>query len=199
MAFTLSLATPTVSNDATQMTFTDASNWGSPNYSYPNGTTSWLKLSLLAQTYNGQTQFDDITSAAFFNNYDQANLAYFLTADLLKVGGNPMYSSGDALPDALYTATYTLTNTTGTLATYQVAFLNPQQVKIDTYNDFAKTPYLWDKQQIDMTTTDMRALLEPLRKLTLLRAMYLSPYQSNESKMLLNLEILTRLIDNLQQ
>ena len=199
MSFTLSLATPTVSNDATQMTFTDTSNWGSPNYAYPNGVTSWLSLSLLAQTYDGSTTFDTITSTSFFNNYNQSNLAYILTADLLKVNETALYNSGNALPDALYTATYTLTNTTGTLATYQVAFLNPQQVKNDIYNDFAQTPYMWDKKQIDMTTTDMRALLEPLRKYSLFKSMYLQPYQSNTSKLLLNLEILTRLIDNLQQ
>lgn len=189
----LSLATPSISNDAMQLTFTDNTTWTSP--AYPDGVSSWFKLALTAQTYNGTTTFDVITDAAFFNNYNQSNKSFVLTANMLKVLGIEQYGAGDMIPDALYTVTYTLNNSTGVVQTYQIQFMNPQQCKIDIYNDFNNVPYVWDKKQIDLTTSDMRALLEPIRKWTLLQAMYAEPYQTNETRMLLILEILTRLIN----
>jgi hypothetical protein len=199
MAFTLSLATPTESNDALIIVLTDNSTTWGTTYSYPNGTTSTFSLDITIETFNGSTTFDTITSATFFNNYNPLLTTFSLTGSLLTVGGTHIYTDSNCLPDGIWTLTYKLLVGGVMVTSYNVQIVVTGQVTIDNNLDFVYVPNSWSQSEMRISTFETMQLLEPLRKYTMRKAIETEPYQSNTAKILNSLEALTLMISNLNQ
>lgn len=194
MSFTLSLGTPTQSNDAKTIAITDTSTTWGTTYNYPDGITTAFSLDITVQVYAGSTAFDTITDSAFFNAYDSGNKTFDITADLLKVGGVAQYDSTDMLPDGVWTLTYKLLQGATVLTSYQVSIVVLGQIIIDGNKAFVYSPNQWHQAEIQVTSANTMKLLEALRKYSLRKAIYSEPYQSNISKILNAIELLTRMI-----
>lgn len=198
MAFSLSLATPTQSNDALTIHLVDNSNWGT-TYSYPDGITYTLSVDVSVKTFSGTTTFDTITSSAFFNSYSSANKDFSLTGGYLKVGGVAYYTDSDLLPDGIWTVVYKLLVSGVMAESYTVTLLVLGQIIIDNNIGFVDVPNVWHQSEMKVLSSDIMKLLEPLRKYTMRKACYSEPYVANETKMLNMVECLTRQISNLDQ
>jgi hypothetical protein len=118
---------------------------------------------------------------------------------MLTIGGQPQYSAGDTFPDGVYYITYNYLTGSTVTASYQVTAVIIGDIIIDGNLSFIHSPNVWDKSEMDITSDVTIKLLEPLRKYSLRKAIYSQPYQNSITKIVNTIQLLTNLINNLQQ
>jgi len=152
MALQLQLSNPIMTNGSTLLLIRDNTGdgnlgWGSgsnPELINIDGSTLILTLDIkITKSNKEEIVVDSIDYYTYNNNTppaDLQDLVFSLSAADMEVNGTPIGNSDYKLPDGIYEIIYTLSNSLGTIDTFEGLYLIDNEIRGYIYTEISKIP-----------------------------------------------------------